>query len=222
MRLFALLLVSMLASVSQAQTRLTGIVYAGQTRTVPAGNYYVDSRILVYGGGKIIFSPGVRIEVRAAQQWLAVIGEAEFAGTQAAPITITTLSSLGIPGNIQTNSNTSTPAKLIMRYTNYASHAQHLVFAKNTSLLVDNCSFVSTSTSATKSIFRAYAESFGTVSNSMLDLRDNVGFGFDVGLLSTTADSTGIDLVNVAVLNSMQPIQIQKIAPVAVLNGSID
>jgi hypothetical protein len=222
MRLFALILVSLLPSLASAQTRLSGIVYAGQTRTVPAGNYFVDTRILVYGGGKIIFSPGVKIEVRAAQQWLAVIGEADFAGTQAQPITITTLSSLGIPGNIQSNSNTATPAKLTMRYTNYASHAQHLIFAKNTSLLVDNCRFVSTSTSTTKAIFRAYSNSFGTVSNSILDLSDNIGFGFDVGLSPTIVDSTGIDLINVAVLNSAQPINIQKIAPVAVLNGSID
>lgn len=221
MRLFALLLVGLLASVSQAQTRLSATVFAGQTRVVPAGNYFVDTRIIVYGGGKIVFSPGVRIEVRAAQQWLVLIGEAEFSGTQAQPITITTLSSLGIPGNIQSSSN-GVPARLTMRWTNYASHAQHLVFSKNTSLLIDNCSFVSTSTSTTKSIFRAYADSFGTVSNSILDLKDKIGFGFDVGLLSTATDSTGIDLMNVAVLNSMQPINVQKIAPIAILNGSID
>ncbi|MFM2014226.1 MAG: hypothetical protein RLZZ396_3010 [Planctomycetota bacterium] len=224
MRLFALLLVSMLASVSQAQTRLSATVGPGQTRVVPAGNYFVDFRLTVSPGGKIVFEPGVNIEVRTTTYWLLCGGEAQLNGTAAQPITITTQAGLASPGMLGMVPSTGSTARprLSMAYTNFSSHANNLVFCQRTDFQVSNCSFINTSTSATKAVIRASQATFGTVQDSVLDLVSKTGYGFNVGQSATATDSTGIDLVNVAVLNSMQPVNIQKIAPIAVLNGSID
>jgi hypothetical protein len=225
MRLFAFLLVSMLASVSQAQTRLAATVYGGQTKVVPAGNYFVDFRLTVYAGGKIVFEPGVNIEVRTSTYWLLCGGEAQLNGTTSQPITITTqagVTSPGMIGMVPTPTGTTARPRLSMNYTNFTSHANNLVFCQRTDFQIANCSFVNTSTSATKAVIRASQTTFGTVENSVLDLVSKTGYGLNVGQSGTATDSTGIDLVNVAVLNSAQPINIQKIAPIAVLNGSID
>lgn len=225
MRLFALLLVGLLASVSQAQTRLSGTVYSGQTRVIPAGNYYVDSRINVYAGGKIVFEPGSNIEIRNVTYWLQVGGEAQFNGTASQPITITTqagLTSPGMIGMIPIPTGTTTRPKLSMSHTNFSSHANNLILCQRTDFEIANCNFVNTSTSATKAVIKASQTTFGTVQDSVLDLVSRTGYGLNVGQSATAADSTGIDLVNVAVLNSAQPINLQKIAPIAVLNGSID
>jgi hypothetical protein len=224
MRLFALLLVSMLASVSQAQTRLSANVWPGQTITVPAGNYYVDFRLTVSQGGKIVFQPGVKIEVRTTTYWLMCGGEAQLNGTASQPVTITTqagLTSPGMIGMLPATASTARP-RLSMSYTNFSSHANNLVFCQRTDFQIANCGFINTSTSATKAVIRASQSTFGTVQDSVLDLVSKTGYGLNVGQSATATDSTGIDLMNVAVLNSMQPVNIQKIAPIAVLNGSID
>ena len=224
MRLFALMLVGLLASVSQAQTRLTGIVYSGQTRTIPAGNYYVDFRLTVNAGGKIVFEPGVNIEVRTTTYWLMCGGEAQLNGTAAKPITITTqagLTSPGMLGMVPATGSTARP-RLSMAYTNFSSHANNLVFFQRTDFQIANCNFINTSTSVTKAVIRASQATFGTVQDCVLDLVSKTGYGINVGQSATATDSTGIDLINVAVLNSAQPVNIQKIAPIAVLNGSID
>jgi len=224
MRLFALLLVSMLASVSQAQTRLSATVGPGQTRVVPAGNYFVDFRLTVSPGGKIVFEPGVNIEVRTTTYWLFCGGEAQLNGTAAQPITITTqagLTSPGMIGMVPATGSTVRP-RLSMSYTNFSSHANNLVFCQRTDFQIANCNFVNTSTSVTKAVIRASQATFGTVQDCVLDLVSKTGYGLNVGQSATATDSTGIDLMNVAVLNSAQPVNIQKIAPIAVLNGSID
>ncbi len=130
MRLLALLLVSMLASVSQAQTRLSATVLSGQTRVVPAGNYFVDFRLTVSQGGKIVFQPGVNIEVRTTTYWLLCGGEAQLNGTASQPITITTqagLTSPGMLGMVPATGSTVRP-RLSMAHTNFSSHANNLVF----------------------------------------------------------------------------------------------
>ena len=224
MRLFVLMLVGFLASVSQAQTRLSATVFAGQTRVVPAGNYYVDFRLTVNAGGKIVFQPGVNIEVRTTTYWLLCGGEAQLNGTASQPVTITTQAGLTSPGMIGMVPATGSTARLrlSMAHTNFSSHANNLVFCQRTDFQIANCNFINTSTSATKAVIRASQSTFGTVQDSVLDLVSKTGYGLNVGQSATVADSTGIDLVNVAVLNSMQPVNIQKIAPIAVLNGSID
>lgn len=225
MRLFALMLVSILASVSQAQTRLTGNVAAGQTRTIQAGSYFVDAQILVYAGGKIIFQPGVNIEVRNSTFWIQIGGEAQFNGTSSQPITITTKAgtpSPGMVGMLPIPTGSTTRPKLSMNYTNFSSYNNNLIFARRADVWIENCNFLNTSSSATKSIFRAYENTLGSLVDCVLDLNNKTGYGLNVGQSATAADSTGIDLVNVAVLNSMQPVNIQKIAPIAILNGSID
>jgi len=224
MRLFALMLVGLLASVSQAQTRLSANVWPGQTITVPAGNYFVDFRLTVSQGGKIIFQPGVNIEVRTTTYWLLCGGEAQLNGTASQPITITTqtgLASPGMLGMVPATGSTARP-RLSMAYTNFSSHANNLVFCQRTDFQIANCNFINTSTSATKAVIRASQATFGTVQDCVLDLVSKTGYGLNVGQSATATDSTGIDLFNVAVLNSAQPINIQKIAPIAVLNGSID
>jgi hypothetical protein len=224
-RLFAFIFVGLLASVSQAQTRLSATVNGGQTKIVPAGNYYVDFRLTIYAGGKIVFEPGVNIEIRTTTYWLWCGGEAQLNGTAAQPITITTqagLTSPGMIGMIPIPTGTTTRPRLYMNHTNFASYANNLVYCQRADFQVANCSFVNTSTSTTKAVFRASQDTFGTVQDSILDLVSKTGYGFNVGQSATATDSTGIDLINVAVLNSMQPINIQKISPLAVLNGSID
>jgi hypothetical protein len=224
MRLFALMLVGLLASVSQAQTRLSANVWPGQTITVPAGNYFVDFRLTVSQGGKIVFQPGVNIEVRTTTYWLLCGGEAQLNGTASQPITITTqagLTSPGMLGMVPATGSTVRP-RLSMAHTNFSSHANNLVFCQRTDFQIANCNFINTSTSATKAVIRASQTTFGTVQDSVLDLVSKTGYGLNVGQSATATDSTGIDLMNVAVLNSAQPINIQKIAPIAVLNGSID
>jgi hypothetical protein len=225
MRLFALLLVSMLASVSQAQTRLSVVVNSGQTHIVQPGNYFVDFRVIVYAGGKIVFRPGVNIEVRSSTYWLMCGGESEFQGTALQPITITTIPSLANPGTIGlVNGLTGSTVrpKMAMNHTNFSSHGATTILAERADFQVSNCNLINSSTSATKSIFRVSRTTFGTVQDSVLDLVSKTGYGLNVGQSATATDSTGIDLFNVAVLNSAQPINIQKIAPIAVLNGSID
>ncbi len=112
--------------------------------------------------------------------------------------------------------------RLSMAHTNFSSHANNLVFCQRTDFQIANCNFINTSTSATKAVIRASQATFGTVQDCVLDLVSKTGYGLNVGQSATATDSTGIDLMNVAVLNSAQPVNIQKIAPIAVLNGSID
>jgi hypothetical protein len=223
-RLFALI-VCLLSSFASAQTRLSATVYSGQTRVVPAGNYYVDFRLTVYAGGKIIFEPGANIEVKSATHWLWCGGEAQFNGTAAQPITITTQAGLASPGMVgMTPIPTGTTARprLSMAYVNYSSHANNLIFCQRTDFQASNCNFLNSSTSTTKAVFRVSQNTLGTVQDSFLDLLSKTGYGFNVGQSTTVTDTTGIDLVNVAVINSSQPINIQKIAPITVLNGTID
>lgn len=225
MRLFALMLVAVLASVSQAQTRLSATVLSGQTRTIQAGNYFVDTQILVYAGGKIIFQPGVNIEIRNSTFWIQVGGEAQFNGTELQPITITTKAgtpSPGMVGILPIPTGSTVRPKLSMNYTNFSSYNNNLIFARRADVWIENCNFMNTSSSTTKSIFRAYENTIGSFTDCVLDLNNKTGYGFNIGQSSTTSDSTGIDLFNIAVLNSIQPVNIQKIAPIAILNGSID
>ena len=226
MRSFALLVVAMLASWSQAQTRLTFNFSNGATvYTVPPGSYYMDQAggLTIGATKKVILSPGVVIESRRGGSDLTVWGELEIAGTADNPVVWTHKPGVW-SSRIQAATATGSTKRPVVKI-------DHLIFSNDNSigLRFDNCDFQIRNslikldgTWPDRSVVKVLNGSVGTIENTIIDAVNNTGTGLRYGSAAIVGDATGIDLVNCAITNTMNPIVNEKQAGVAILTGTLD
>jgi hypothetical protein len=80
--------VCLFGCVANAQTPFpVRTVLAGETATVPSGDYVLTKQVAVRVGGKLILEPGVKIRVQISLP-ISVYGEIDIRGTAADPVVI--------------------------------------------------------------------------------------------------------------------------------------
>ena len=224
--LCALVLALVASASAMAQTQFPArFVEAGQTVTVPAGDYTLRRETIVRGG-TLILEAGVKIKVQSIGRPLQVAGGTlEIRGTAERPVVIEADAGHTC-GHIVTYSVNGLRPKLLVSYLDYSTTkaaAGTCFVLSATDFEFNDCTIYSASAGATRrGCIQAGNDSEGAVSNCILECLKEpnvVTSGLIVG--NGTSQTDRVLTNNVIVINCSNPININN-RNVVVFSGQIE
>ena len=193
---------ALVGSVASAQTPFpVRTVLAGQTVSVPKGDYLLTRQAVVRVGGKLILEAGVNIKVQIGLP-IQVYGEMEIRGTSSDPVTIAP-DALGICGTIAVYPTAGSPRP---KFTATYLDLTHTL--SSTSLLLSGCDFAisnsritNLSTASSRTCIAVANGASGVLSSCYLDgCKDRLA----TPAVGVTVDSSAasVDLLETIIANS--------------------
>lgn len=220
----ALLLALMSCALASAQAPFpVRFVEAGQTITVPKGDYILSRDVIVRKFGTLILEAGVRVQVKGLGNPVQVYGTLDVRGTEVDPVVIGpdagnfcgTIAAYYIDG--------PRPKILIdyLRLTTTRNSNSLLLSAADFS--ISNSVIENQSTSTSRVCVLSGNNSIGVISDSYLrcltDATSNTA-GISIGNGAPTRQADAVQLINVITEDCKDPVRIQK--RIALLNGTIE
>lgn len=197
-------------------------VEAGQTVTVPKGDYVLSRDVIVRQGGTLILEAGARVRVSGLGVPVQVYGTLEVRGTAADPVVIEPDAS-GICGTIAAYWVSGARPRVIANYlqltTTKNSNSMLLSFAE---FAISNSLIENRSTSTSRVCILAGNNAVGSISDSYLKcLDDGIAetAGVVIGNGSASRQADDVELVNVITEDCKDPIRIRK--KFALISGTI-
>lgn len=195
-------------------------VSAGQTVTVPKGNYKLSSSVTIAAGGKLIVQAGTTIAVENAVTPFANRGTLEIFGTQAEPVRVFPITGKDCGTLLCAWTAGQARPRLTANYLDWTSSAGSTVLLMQaTDFAVSNSKFTqaSSSTSTTRTVVGARVGCVGAFANCYFDAQ-NIGYCLTIGDGTNQADA--VDFFDCILANSPNAIFLRK--QFALLNGSIE
>ena len=220
MRFVCFLVLALASSLVSAQSPLpVRFVEAGQTVTVPAGNYLQTQQVVVRKGGTLILEAGVNIQVKGLGLPIQVYGSLDVRGTEAEPVVVGP-DAAGVCGTIAAYpSSDGTRPQVTIDYLDLATtQNSNCLFLSKCDFAISNSVFLSNGASSTNRIcIQAANESAGSVSDCLLECVK--GPGVTTNGIAVNGSGSAVDLWNVKTLSCDNPIEINK--NIATITGSV-
>lgn len=221
MKSFCALLFVLSASISAfGQSPLpVRFVEAGQTVTVPAGNYLQTQEVVVRKGGTLILAAGVNIQVKGLGLPIQVYGTLDIRGTETDPVVVGP-DAAGVCGTLATYpSSDGTRPQVTVDYLDWTTtQNSNCLFFSKCDFAVTNSVFLSNGASSTNRVcIQATNDSVGSVSDCLLEcVKAN---GVTTNGVVVSGSGAAVDLWNTTTVNCTHPLKINK--DVALITGSI-
>lgn len=213
---------ALVGSVASAQTPFPArIIEAGQTVTVPKGNYTLTQPVVVRFGGTLIVEAGSVIEVAGQGLPISVYGSLRILGTAAEPVVMRAKSG-HVCGEIATFASTGKRPFVEARYLDLTvtkAGLQEAIWLDRCDFALEGCRVSNQSGFGGRSAVSVVNTSIGTIASCYLDGGNDVATGASVGLI--VGETAGIvQFAEMLVANATTAIDCRK--PVALINGSIE
>jgi hypothetical protein len=214
--------VCLFCSVASAQTAFpVRVVEAGQTITVPKGNYTLTQPVVVKFGGTLAIEAGSTIEVAPLGVPFQVWGNLRMLGSAAEPVVIKPIGS-GVVGQITTYSSMQKRPSVELRYvdmTTTKTNNYEVIYLDRADFLIEGCKLSISRGIANRSVLRIVNGSAGSIASTLLDGQSDLDGAASVGLtLGATAGT--VQLAEVLISNATTPVKIDK--KFALVSGSIE
>ena len=213
MKSFCALLFILSASISAfGQSPLpVRFVEAGQTVTVPAGNYLQTQEVVVRKGGTLILEAGVNIQVKGLGLPIQVYGSLDVRGSEAEPVVVGP-DAAGVCGTLAAYpSSDGTRSQVTIDYLDWTTtqNSNCLFFSKCDFAVANSVILSNGATSSTnRTCIQATNDSAGSVSDCLLECVKATGITTN-GIV-VNGSGTAIDLWNTTTVNCTHPLRINK------------
>ena len=219
MRFVCFLVLALASSLVSAQTPLpVRFVEAGQTVTVPAGNYLQTKEVVVRKGGTLILEAGVNIKVKGLGLPMQIYGSLAVRGTEAEPVVVGP-DAAGVCGTLAAypSADGSRPQVLVDYLEWGTTLNSNCLFLSKCDFDISNSVFLSNgATSTNRSCVQAVNGSVGTISDCLLECVKGPGVTTN-GIVIGATDS--VDFWEVTTVGCGNPIKINK--NIATITGSV-
>jgi hypothetical protein len=220
MRFVCFLVLALASSLVSAQTPLpVRFVEAGQTVTVPKGNYLQTQEVIVRKGGALILEAGVTIQVKGLGLPMQVYGSLSVNGTEAEPVVVGP-DAAGVCGTLAAYpSADGTRPQVTIDYLEWATtQNSNCLFFSRCDFAVANSVFLSNGASSTNRVcVQATNDSAGSVNDCLLECVKATGVTTN-GIV-VNGSGAAVDLWNITTVNCDNPLRINKF--VAKVTGSV-
>lgn len=220
MRFVCFLVLALASSLVSAQTPLpVRFVEAGQTVTVPAGNYLQTKEVVVRKGGTLILEAGVNIQVKGLGLPIQVYGSIEVRGTEAEPVVVVP-DAAGVCGTLAAYpSADGTRPQVTIDYLDWTCTLNsNCLFLSKCDFTIANSVLLSNGTSSTNRVcIQATNDSVGSVSDCLLECVKATGI--TTNGIAVNGSGTAVDLWNITTVNCDNPLKINK--NIATITGSV-
>jgi hypothetical protein len=209
-------------SVASAQTPFPArFIEAGQTVTVPKGNYTLNQPVVVRFGGTLTVEAGSTIEVAPLGVPFQVFGNLRMLGSAAEPVVVKPIGS-GVVGQIATYSTLQRRPSVELRYvemtttrpTNY-----EVIYLDRCDFLIEGCKLSISEGVANRSVLRVVNGSAGSIASTLLDGQSDLDGAASVGV-TIGATAGAVQFNEVLISNATTPVKVDK--QFALVSGSIE
>jgi hypothetical protein len=214
--------VCLFGCVASAQTPFPArVVEAGQTVTVPKGNYTLNQPVVVRFGGTLTVEAGSTIEVAPLGVPFQVFGNLRMLGSAAEPVIVKPIGS-GAVGQIATYSTLQRRPSVELRYvemtttrpTNY-----EVIYLDRCDFLIEGCKLSISEGVANRSVLRVVNGSAGSIASTLLDGQSDLDGAASVGV-TIGATAGAVQFNEVLISNATTPVKVDK--QFALVSGSIE
>lgn len=213
---------ALVGSVASAQTPFPArFVEAGQTVTVPKGNYTLSQPVVVKFGGTLTIEAGSTIEVAALGVPFQVWGSLRMLGSAAEPVVIKPIGS-GVVGQIATYSSMQRRPSIELRYvemTTTKTNNYEVIYLDRADFAIEGCKLSISQGIANRSVLRIVNGSAGSIASSLLDGQSDLDGAASVGV-TVGATAGTVQFNEVLISNATTPVKIDK--QFALLSGSVE
>ena len=220
MRFVCFLVLALASSLVSAQTPLpVRFVEAGQTVTVPKGNYLQPQEVIVRKGGALILEAGVNIQVKGLGLPMQVYGSLSVNGTEAEPVVVGP-DAAGVCGTLAAYpSSDGTRSSITVDHLDWTTTLNsNCLFLSKCDFAIANSVFWSGGVSSTnRACIQATNDSAGSVNDCLLECVKATGVTTN-GIV-VAGSSTAVDMWNVTTFNCTHPVRINK--DLALVTGSV-
>ena len=211
MRFVCFLVLALASSLVSAQSPLpVRFVEAGQTVTVPAGNYLQTQQVVVRKGGTLILEAGVNIQVKGLGLPIQVYGSLDVRGTEAEPVVVGP-DAAGVCGTLAAypSSDGTRPQVTIDCLDWRTTLNSNCLFLSKCDFAVANSVFLSNGTNSTNRVcIQATNDSVGSVSDCLLECVKATGI--TTNGIAVNGSGAAVDLWNITTVNCDNPLEINK------------
>ena len=217
MRAFAAFLLSVSSVCAQSPLPVR-FVEAGQTVTVPAGNYMQTQQVVVRKGGTLILAAGVNIQVKGLGLPMQVYGSLDVRGTEAEPVVVGP-DAAGVCGTLAAYpSADGTRPQVTVNYLGWTTtQNSNCMFLSKCDFAICNSVFLSNGASSTNRVCITAANgAVGSVSDCLLECVNGPAVTTN-GIVIGATDS--VDFWEVTTVGCDNPLEINK--NIATITGSV-
>jgi hypothetical protein len=220
MRFVCFLVLALASSLVSAQTPLpVRFVEAGQTVTVPAGNYLQTQEVVVRKGGTLVLAAGVNIQVKGLGLPIQVYGALDIRGTETDPVVVGPAAA-GVCGTLAAYpSADGTRPQVTVDYLDWTTtQNSNCLFLSKCDFDISNSVFLSNGARSTNRVcIQATNDSVGSVSDCLLECVKATGVTTN-GIV-VNGSGAAVDLWNTTTVNCTHPLKINK--DIALVTGSV-
>ncbi len=214
--------VCLFGCVANAQTAFPiRVVEAGQTVTVPKGNYTLNQPVVVRFGGTLTVEAGSTIEVAPLGVPFQVFGNLRMLGSAAEPVIVKPIGS-GVVGQIATYSTLQRRPSVELRYvemTTTRSTNYEVIYLDRADFAIEGCKFAISEGILNRSVLRVVNGSAGSIASTLLDGQSDIDGATSVGVTIGATAGT-VQFNEVLISNATTPVKIDK--QFALVSGSIE
>jgi hypothetical protein len=214
--------VCLFGCVASAQTPFPArVVEAGQTVTVPKGNYTLNQPVVVRFGGTLTVEAGSTIEVAPLGVPFQVFGNLRMLGSAAEPVIVKPIGS-GVVGQIATYSTLQRRPSVELRYvemTTTRTTNYEVIYLDRADFLIEGCKFAISEGILNRSVLRIVNGSAGSIASTLLDGQSDLDGAASVGV-TIGATAGAVQFNEVLISNATTPVKVDK--QFALVSGSIE
>jgi hypothetical protein len=215
-------MLALVGSVASAQTPFPArLVEAGQTVTVPKGNYTLTQPVVVQFGGTLTIEAGSAIEVAPLGVPFQVWGSLRMLGSATEPVVIKPIGS-GVVGQITTYSSMQRRPSIELRYvelTTTRTTNYEVLYLDRCDFAIEGCKLSISQGIPNRSVLRVVKGSAGSIASTLLDGQSDLDGAASVGVAIGATAGT-VQFAEMLIANTTTPVKIDK--QFALVSGSIE